>query len=164
METGIGQAIKNGNGNAIIMTAIFAAAIANSLPTPADSLYFKNQQAWKAKLESGQMTVKQYWVKDILGYYTYTTLWYIGIGVVLIAAGNGDFNRTAKMALLLAAGGLVVGVEQKNITKDEQLQELEKQQKAAIAKKIGVSACALTPTTACAPVPAVCNTNFNTQK
>ena len=164
-NTGIGKAIKDGNGNALIMTAIFAAALANALPTPADSLYFEKQQVWKAQLEDGTITPKQYWIKDILNYYTFTAAWYVCVGAVLLAVGNGDYNRTAKLAILLVAGGLVVGVAQKNITKDEQIADLKKQQQDALAKKLGVSASTLsaTPVAACAPpVPAVCNVNFKT--
>jgi len=158
-NTGIGKAIKDGNGNALIMTAIFAAAIANALPTPADARYFAAQQRWKEQLEDGKITPKQYWVKDILNYYTFTAGWYVLVGVVLLAVGNGDYNRTAKIAILLVAGGLVVGVAQKNISKDEALADLKKQQQAALAKKLGVSACTLSTTSvtanACAPVPSV---------
>ena len=38
MELGINKVIKEGNGNTIIYTALIAAAIANTLPTPFDGI------------------------------------------------------------------------------------------------------------------------------
>ena len=40
MDLGIGKVVNDGNGNAIIYTALLAGMIANALPTPADSIYF----------------------------------------------------------------------------------------------------------------------------
>ena len=37
MDLGIGKVVGEGNGNAIIYTALLAAMVANALPTPADA-------------------------------------------------------------------------------------------------------------------------------
>lgn len=163
METGIEKVVKDGGGNAIIFTALLAAIVANVMPVPTDALYFRAQSADKLKLENGEITPKQYWKRDIIGYYSYTAGWYISLFVILQAVG-GNYKNNARILLVLLSGGLIMGVYNKNVTKDEEIQKLHKQQQDALAKKIGVSTCALTPATACAPVPAVCNTNFNTQK
>ncbi len=41
MELGFDKVIKDGNGNTLIYTALIAAALANTLPTPFDSIYFR---------------------------------------------------------------------------------------------------------------------------
>ena len=40
MDLGINKVINDGNGNTLLYTALIAAAIANTLPTPFDSIYF----------------------------------------------------------------------------------------------------------------------------
>ncbi len=130
MDTGIQKAIKDGNGNAIIMTAVIAAAIANFLPTPADYFYFSAQSKNKEKLEKGEITPKQYWTRDILGYYSYTAIWYMSLFLILQAAG-GTYKNNARILIALLSGGLVIGIAQKNIKRDEELQTLAQQHNIA---------------------------------
>ena len=126
MNTGIDKAIKDGNGNTIVYTAVISAAIANFLPTPADAIYFMRQQKLKEKLEKGEISVEHYWYHDIGGYYLYTAAWYAGIFTVLLAI-NSDYKTNARLLLGLAGAGLVVGVMFKNIQKDKELEQLKKQ-------------------------------------
>lgn len=125
METGINKVIEDGNGSALIFTALIAATIANILPVPTDALYFKAQQNNKMKLENGIITPKQFWIRDITGYYTYTALWYGGL-VLLISATNSSFKNQARLLLALLSGGLVVGVAVQNIRKDEAIADAAK--------------------------------------
>jgi hypothetical protein len=46
MDLGIKKIIDEGNGNALIYTALIAAMVANFTPTIADGLYFRLQQQW----------------------------------------------------------------------------------------------------------------------
>ena len=142
MDTGIGEVVKGGNGNAIIFTALLAAIVANVMPVPTDYLYFQAQQSDKEKLESGCITAKQYWTRDILGYYGYTASWYLFLFLILYSA-NGSYKNNSRILLALLSAGLIVSVYNKNITKDEQIQDLRNQQQEALAKKLGVSKCAL---------------------
>jgi hypothetical protein len=41
MDLGIEKVVNEGNGNTLLYTALLAAAIANTLPTPFDSIYFR---------------------------------------------------------------------------------------------------------------------------
>lgn len=130
MDTGISQVVKDGNGNALLFTAIAAAAIANIMPTPADYFYFKAQSRDKEKLEKGLITPKQYWTRDIAGYYLYTAGWYTAMFLTIQALG-GTYKNNSRILLALLSGGLIIGVANQNIKRDEQIRALEKQQKNA---------------------------------
>lgn len=128
MDTGFKAVIANGHGNTLIITALVAAAVANSLPTPADALYFYRQQKLKQQLQEGKISVEKYWYHDVGGYYIYTTLWYLAlIGVVF--ALDGSFNQNKKILLAMTGAGLVVGVTLRNIKKDKDLLALQAQVK-----------------------------------
>jgi hypothetical protein len=131
MDLGIGKVVSNGDGDAIIYTAVLAAIVANCMPTPADAIYFWRQSVDKDLLESGKITPKQYWVRDGAGYYLYTASWYAGIFTVLAATG-GSYQTKAKILLALLSAGLVVGVIAKNIQKDEEIKDLASQQEKAL--------------------------------
>jgi hypothetical protein len=128
METGIQKEINNGNGNVILYTALLAAIVANCTPTPADYFYFRAQQRDKEKLENGEITPKQYWRRDIAGYYGYTAGYYAIIFLTLQAIG-GTYKNNARVLMALLSGGLIIGVYAKNVQKDEELQALHAQNK-----------------------------------
>ncbi len=123
---GFSEVVKSGNGNTLILTALIAAAIANALPTPADSFYFDMQQKLKQELEDGKISPKEYWTKDIAYYYVFTTLWYVCL-VLLVLAIGGKYQNNIKILVLIISGGLVLGVWKKNIEKDEQILKLKQQ-------------------------------------
>ena len=164
MDTGINEVIKDGKGNAIIFTALLAAIVANVMPVPTDYLYFRAQQSDKQKLEDGVITAKQYWTRDILGYYLYTASWYAVLFTILYAA-NGTYKNNARILLALLSAGLVVSIYNKNSTKDQELQDLHDQQQQALLKKAGVkSVCCLAvgkPSDGCVPAPPPAPANFN---
>ena len=126
MKLGFQEIISQGNGNTLIITALLAAAIANAMPTPADGLYFSMQQRIKEQLEKGEITPKEYWTKDILHYYTFTTVWYLFLVLIILALG-GKFQTNAKILIVIISGGLVLSVWKKNIEKDMMIQKLQKQ-------------------------------------
>ncbi len=133
MDIGIEKAIKDGNGNALIMTAVLAAAIANVLPTPLDAKYFSRQYELKKDLEDGKITPESYWWHDVGEYYFWTALWYAGIFVVLQASG-GSYQTRSRWLIALIGGGLVVGVVQKNVKKEKDLIALRAQKNISIGK------------------------------
>lgn len=102
-----------------LYVAGLAAMLADIMPTPADALYFIRQRHLKQKLENGEITPKQYWVKEATAYYSLNTLWW---GAVLgITFGvKGGFKTKATVMGGLVAAGLVVYVIHKNIRKDEE--------------------------------------------
>lgn len=128
MNTGIEKVIKDGDGNAIIYTALIASAIANCLPTPADGWYFYRQQQLKQQLEEGKISVEKYWYHDVGGYYLYTAAWYAGI-LLIISAIGGNYKTNARVLIGLTGAGVVAGVMFKNIQKDKEIQSLKNQYK-----------------------------------
>ena len=116
-------ALGKGDGNALIYTAILSAMIANVMPTPADAIYFWRQSVNKEKLEKGEITPTQYWTRDVLGYYSYTALWY-GLVLTIIASTGGTYQTKAKILLATLGAGVVVGVVANNIKKDEKIKSL----------------------------------------
>jgi hypothetical protein len=131
METGVTSVIKDGKGNAIIYTALIAAALANAVPTPFDAIYFNRQRVLKERLENGEISIKRYWYQDIGEYYLWTALWY-GSLLAVVAAIGGSFKTNARVLLAFSGAGLVVGVLLKNIQKDKELLELKKQHGIAV--------------------------------
>lgn len=125
MDTGIAKTIKDGNGNALIFTALAAAVLANSIPTPLDSVYFLRQQKLKEKLENGTISVENYWWHDVGEYYLWTSIWYAGLFGVLYVLNNSS-KTNVKILSGLVGAGVVVGATIRNIKKDKELEDLKK--------------------------------------
>ena len=122
MDLGIKKIIDEGNGNALIYTALLAAAIANILPTPFDSIYFRRmnklQRDYDAKLVTPE---KLEW--HVAGeYYLWTCLWYATLFTGIYAFG-GKYKSNAKILITLVAGGLVIGAVKKNIEINKKIEQ-----------------------------------------
>ena len=124
MELGINKVIKEGNGNTIIYTALIAAAIANTLPTPFDGIYFSRVNTLKHKYDNKEISAeKMEW--QIAGeYYLWTSLWYLTLFAGVYAVG-GTYKNNARVLLALVGGGIVVGAVNKNIQKDKELEQIK---------------------------------------
>lgn len=114
MELGFDKVIKDGNGNTLIYTALIAAAIANTLPTPFDSIYFRRMNKLQREYDEDKITPEQLEWHVAGEYYLWTSLWYAALFTGVYAFG-GKYKTNAKVLLTLVAGGLVVGAVQKNI-------------------------------------------------
>jgi hypothetical protein len=120
MVKSISSAIKSGHGNAILYAGALGLILSDVIPTPADAIYFSLQQKNKAKLEAKELTPKQYWTRDAVMYYGLNPLWWsLVFGAVYLT--KGDYNQKLKVGFGLLATGVVVGVLNKNIKKDEAL-------------------------------------------
>jgi hypothetical protein len=124
MNLGINKIIKEGNGNALLFTAILAGAICNSLPTPMDSVYFSRMSQMKRDYEQGKISAEKYEWHLAGEYYIWTSLWYVGLGSVLLLM-NKDYKTNVKLFFGLIAAGVVIGTVQKNIQKDKELEQLK---------------------------------------
>jgi len=114
------SAIKGGHGNALLYAGAIGLLLSDIIPTPADAIYFNLQQKNKAKLNTNEITPKQYWTRDAIYYYGLNPIWWgIILGTLYIA--HGDYTQKAKVGLGLVAAGVVVAVLHKNIKKDEEL-------------------------------------------
>lgn len=126
MELGIKKVIDDGNGNALIYTALIAAMVANFTPTIADGLYFNLQQKWKKELEDGKITPEKYWANNITHYYTITAGYYGVVLLTMLALNKNSFSKNSKLLLALLGGGVVIAVGMKNVQKDKEIAEAKK--------------------------------------
>lgn len=128
MTEAIKKVIQEGNGNAIIFTALAAGAIANTLPTPMDAVYFRRQQKLKQDLEEGKISIEKFWLHDSAEYYLWTSLWYVLLIGVLMAFG-GEYKKNIRLLIVATSAGLVFAAIQKNIQKDKQFLSIKNSQK-----------------------------------
>lgn len=91
--------------------------LSDLIPTPADALYFYLQRKNKDKLEAGEITPKQYWIRDAAGYYGLNPIWWVSITAASLTLGK-SYTQKRNILIGLIAGGVVVGVLNKNIKAD----------------------------------------------
>ena len=120
MDLGIQKVIDNGNGNSIIYTALIAAAIANTLPTPFDSIYFRRVNQLQRDYDEDKITAEKLEWHVAGEYYLWTSLWYATLFTGVYAFG-GKYKNNARVLLAVVAGGLVLGAVNKNIDVDKQV-------------------------------------------
>lgn len=120
MDLGIQKVVSDGNGNTLIYTALIAAAIANTVPTPFDSIYFRRVNKLQRDYDEDKISPEQLEWHVAGEYYLWTSLWYAALFTGVYAFG-GKYKTNAKILLALVAGGLVIGSVQKNIEINKQL-------------------------------------------
>ena len=120
MSLGIKKVIDEGNGNTILYTALLAAAVANTLPTPFDSIYFRRVNKLQRDYDEDKISPEALEWHVAGEYYLWTSLWYVTLFTGVYAFG-GKYKTNAKIILALAAGGLVIGAVNKNIEINKQL-------------------------------------------
>lgn len=124
MELGIKETIKNGNGNTIIYTALIAAAIANSLPTPFDAIYFNRVNKLRQQYDKKEITAESLEWHIAGEYYLWTALWYGALFAGVYAIG-GTYKNNVRALFALVGAGVVIGSVQKNIQKDKEIEKLK---------------------------------------
>jgi len=128
MDLGIGKVVNNGNGNAIIYTALLAGMIANALPTPADAIYFYRVNKLERQFDAGEISAENVEWHVAGEYYVWTALWY-GALFLGIYSLRGEYKNNSRLLLAIIAAGLAVGVVQKNIEVDKAIQDRKGQLK-----------------------------------
>ncbi len=126
MDLGISKVINEGNGNAIIYTALLGAMVANAVPTPFDAIYFKNINSLERKFDAGEISAEKLEWNVASQYYLWTAGWYLALFTGIYAFG-GKYKNNARILLTVVAGGLVVGAVQKNIEFDKEVQKRKEQ-------------------------------------
>jgi hypothetical protein len=124
MDLGIKKVVENGNGNTILYTALLAAAIANTLPTPFDSIYFRRVNKLQRDYDEDKITPEKLEWHIAGEYYLWTSLWYVALFTGIYSFG-GKYKNNAKIILTLAAGGLVLGSVNKNIEINKEIKKRE---------------------------------------
>lgn len=127
MDLGIEKVVNEGNGNTIIYTALIAAGLANMIPTPFDSIYFRRVNQLERDFDEGKISATSLETHVALEYYVWTAAWYAALFTGVYAFG-GKYKNNARVLLGLVAGGLVIGAVQKNIEIDKQAQARKQQQ------------------------------------
>ena len=121
MDLGIDKAVADGNGNTLIYTALIAAAVANTLPTPFDGIYFRRVNTLQRDYDEKKITAEKLEWHIAGEYYLWTSLWYVALFTGIYAFG-GKYKTNAKILLALAAGGLVIGSVKKNIKINKEIE------------------------------------------
>lgn len=122
MDLGIDKVVKEGNGNTLIYTALMAAAIANTLPTPFDAIYFSRVNKLQRQYDEKKITAEHLEWHVAGEYYIWTSLWYVALFTGIYAFG-GKYRNNARVLLAVVAGGLVIGAVNKNIEVDKQIEK-----------------------------------------
>jgi len=125
MDLGIKKVVDEGNGNTLLYTALLAAAIANTVPTPFDSIYFRRVNKLQRDYDEDKISPESLEWHIAGEYYLWTSLWYVTLFTGIYAFG-GKYKTNAKILLALVAGGLVIGSVQKNIKINKELKKSEK--------------------------------------
>jgi len=121
MDLGINKVVNEGNGNALIYTALIAAAVANTLPTPFDGIYFRRVNKLQRDYDDKTISAEKLEWHVAGEYYLWTSLWYATLFTGIYAFG-GKYKTNARILLALVAGGLVLGAVQKNIQVDKEIE------------------------------------------
>lgn len=117
MKDSIKYAVKSGHGEAVLYAGALGLLLSDVIPTPADSLYFSLMQKNKRKLESKEITPKQYWQREAALYYGLNPLWWsLVLGALYFT--KGEYTTKMRVGLGIIAAGGVIGVLNKNIQKD----------------------------------------------
>jgi len=124
MDLGIKKVVEDGNGNTLLYTALIAAAIANTLPTPFDGIYFRRVNTLQRKYDENKISPESLEWHIAGEYYLWTSLWYVTLFTGVYAFG-GKYKTNAKILLAVAAGGLVLGAVNKNIEVNKELKKKE---------------------------------------
>jgi hypothetical protein len=122
MDLGISKVVKEGNGNTLIYTALIAAAIANTMPTPFDGIYFRRVNKLQRDYDENLITAENLEWHVAGEYYLWTSLWYVALFSGIYAFG-GKYKNNARVLLAIAAGGLVLGAVNKNIEVDKEVKK-----------------------------------------
>jgi len=122
MNLGINKVVEDGNGNALIYTALIAAMVANTLPTPFDAIYFRRVNTLQRQYDEKKITAEKLEWHVAGEYFLWTSLWYASLFGIIYSIG-GKYQTNARILLALASGGLVIGAVNKNIEINKKMEK-----------------------------------------
>jgi len=121
MDLGINKVVAEGNGNTLIYTALIAAAVANTLPTPFDGIYFRRVNTLQREYDEKKISAENLEWHVAGEYYLWTSLWYVALFAGIYSFG-GKYKDNAKVLLALAGSGFVIGAVAKNIKINKEIE------------------------------------------
>lgn len=117
MQASFKSALSGGHGDALIYATAIGLIASDIIPTPADAIYFRTMAKNKQKLNTKEITPKQYWQREALLYYGLNPIWW-SLVLTAVYFTKGDYNLKIRVGLGLLAGGAVVGVLNQNIKEE----------------------------------------------
>ena len=103
---------------------MLAGALANVIPTPFDSVYFRRINSLQRQYDKDEISAEKLEWHVAGEYYLWTSLWYLTLFTGVYALG-GKYKTNARILLALIGGGLVVGAVKKNIEINKKLKSSE---------------------------------------
>lgn len=111
---------KIDQNTALIYAGLLGLVLSDIIPTGGDALYFNKMRKWRNQLIKGEITPTQYWKKEALGYYTFNSGWWLGVGVITLCI-KGDWKTKLKVLAGFAGAGVVAFTIIKNIKDDKDI-------------------------------------------
>ncbi|MDD5013517.1 MAG: hypothetical protein PHW73_00260 [Atribacterota bacterium] len=108
----------------LLYAGIIGLIASDIIPTGGDCLYFYKHKQWRDQWAKGELTSKQYWTRELFGYYAFNSAWWLMVGTVVYFTPK--FENKIKVGLALIGAGAVFTVVYKNIQKDESQQLAER--------------------------------------
>jgi hypothetical protein len=122
MDLGFKKVVGEGNGNTLLYTALLSGALANAIPTIADSIYFRRVNQLERDFDAGKISAEKLEWHVAGEYYVWTAGYYLLLFTAIYSFG-GKYKTNAKILLALVAGGFVVSTINKNIQINKSIQE-----------------------------------------
>ena len=129
------EAINGPHAKGVLYVGLIGLLLSDIIPTPADALYFNLERKLRDDWKVGKLTAKQYWARETAYYYGLNAIWWLLV-IILATKIPGTAKKKMNVALGLIGTGAVVGVIHKNIQKDIQIQELEKEKPSYVEKYV----------------------------
>jgi hypothetical protein len=121
----------------LLYTGLLAAVAGDIIPTIGDAYYFYKVKQWRDQWAKGELTAKQFWAKELSGYYLYNSMFWLAL--FLIVYNVPGFENKLKIAAGVVGVGAVVTVIYKNIHKDikDNLTEINQEKEKLYQEKNG---------------------------
>ena len=109
--------LSNKEKELLLYTGLLAAVAGDVIPTIGDALFFYKVRQWRDQWTKGELTSKQFWAKELSGYYLYNSAFWLFL-FLLVYNVEGSFEKKLKIAAAVVGAGAVFTVIYKNINKD----------------------------------------------
>lgn len=127
------KATEGKYSNGVLYAGAVGLILSDIIPTPADALYFYTEKKLRDQWKEGKITPQKYWTRTASAYYLYNPIWW-GLVLGVMYYTKGDIKDKAKIGLMVAGAGAVVGVIYRNYQKD--IQEIKKEVIASTEPKV----------------------------
>ena len=127
----MGSLFQGENASAGLYTLLIGMAMGNLLPSPSDAIFFKVEKNLRDKWKRGELTAKQFWIKNTTAYY-FIPFTYWALLAVIVVNIKGDYHKKLKYAGALVGAGVALGVILKMMQTDEKQLEKEEQERTLL--------------------------------